>query len=30
MMGKKALKKMTEGGVYGIYVNGRLYYIGST
>lgn len=30
MMGKKAPKKMTEGGVYGIYVNGRLYYIGST
>lgn len=23
-------KKMVEGGVYGIYVNGYLYYIGST
>lgn len=30
MMGKKAPKKITEGGVYGIYVNGRLFYIGST
>ena len=30
LMGKKMSKKMVEGGVYGIYVNGYLYYIGST
>lgn len=30
LMGRKMSKKMVEGGVYGIYVNGHLYYIGST
>lgn len=30
LMSKKMSKRMVEGGVYGIYVNGRLYYIGST